>query len=94
MEGLAFNILEWIVTGALGAVVAFVWYLKAKIDEMKDQMHLLEKRIIEDYAKKAELREAVSDALGPLKDAISDLKQELRHTMRSIDEYRKFGPPE
>jgi hypothetical protein len=57
-------------------------------------MHELEKKLIAEYASKADLKEVVRESLSPLKEAISELKGDLKATIAAIDGYKRWGPPE
>lgn len=109
MEGLAFGLIEWLITGAVGGFCGLslggIWYLKGKVedareeaskatDKVKQSMHELEKKLIAEYASKEDLKEVVRESLAPLKDAITELKGDLRQTIVTINSLRLFGPPE
>lgn len=120
MEGLAFGLIEWLITGAVsgfcGLSLGGIWYLKGKVedakekasgatedvrDEFRDQLkqvrddvHELEKKLIAEYASKADLREVVRESLAPLKETMGELKSDLRATIAAIDGYKRWGPPE
>lgn len=78
---------------ALGGLCTWLWYLKGRIEEVKEDMHELEKKLIAEYASKADLKEVVRESLAPLKQAMVELKGDLRATIAAIDQYRRFGPP-
>lgn len=98
MEGLAFGLIEWLITGAVGGFCALVLgalgYLKGRIEDVAKSQNDLEKKLIAEYASKNDLKEVVRESLAPLKDSITELKGDLRTTIASINSLRLFGPPE
>jgi hypothetical protein len=99
------SLLESLIMLAIGGVCFWLWHLKGKaedvrdeadkkIKEVRDSMHELEKKLIAEYASKADLKEVVRESLAPLKEAMQELKGDLRATIAAIDGYKKWGPPE
>jgi hypothetical protein len=88
------TLVEGIILFALGGLCFWLWYLKGQIEEVKESMHELEKKLIAEYASKADLKEVVRESLAPLKEAMQELKGDLRATIAAIDGYKKWGPPE
>jgi epoxyqueuosine reductase QueG len=98
MEGLAWGLIEWIITFAVaGAASLNIWalsYLKTRVDDVAKSQHELELKLIAEYASKADLKEVVRDSLAPLRESIAELKGDLKATVAAIDGYRRWGPPE
>jgi hypothetical protein len=88
------TLVDGIILFALGGLCFWLWWLKGRLEEMRDQMHELEKKLIAEYASKADLKEVVRESLSPLKEAISELKGDLKATIAAIDGYKRWGPPE
>lgn len=88
------TLVEGLIMAALGGLCFWLWYLKGRIEEVKDNMHELEKKLIAEYASKADLKEVVRDSLAPLREAMHELKGDLKATIAAIDQYRRYGPPE
>lgn len=105
MESLAWGLIETVLTGAVSLVVAVgAWafaYLKGQIeagqkkqDDLHNSLHELEKKLIAEYASKADLKEVVRESLAPLKDSFTELKSDVKAMIRAIDDARRYGPPE
>ena len=88
------TLVEGVILFALAGLCFWLWWLKGRFEEIKDQMHELEKKLIAEYASKADLKEVVRESLSPLKEAISELKGDLKATIAAIDGYKRWGPPE
>lgn len=88
------TLIESIILLAITGVCFWLWYLKGRIEEVKDQLHELEKKLIAEYASKADLKEVVRESLAPLKEAMVELKGDLKATIAAIDGYKRWGPPE
>ena len=74
--------------GGLGAWLA---YLHNTISGLREKVHTVEIALVEQYAKKdelhivkEELRQVVSDALSPLREAFNEFRSEIREDLRSL----------
>lgn len=99
------TLIEAIILFAIGGVCFWLWYLKGRTEDVRDEaqkeianvkeiVHDLEKKLIAEYASKNDMKEVVRESLLPLKEAISELKGDLKATITAINSLRLYGPPE
>jgi hypothetical protein len=99
------TLLEGIILFTIGGVCFWLWYLKGKTEDVRDELHKeislvkesvhdLEKKLIAEYASKNDMKEVVRESLAPLREAIGELKGDLRTTINAINSLKLYGPPE
>lgn len=96
------TLLEGIILFVIGGVCFWMWYLKGRTEGVRDELHKeislvkesvhdLEKKLIAEYASKNDMKEVVRESLAPLREAIGELKGDLRSIIPTINSLKTYG---